>query len=255
MPASTQHGLGVIWYANKGLAMAGTINRWNNQINGSVGDITLNSGTNAISIATDASATTVNIGTGGAAKIVTLGSTNSTSSTAIKSGSNSIVYNGGLTVDSSGRIVNSVQPDFLYNMLADQTNVTGDGTLYTVTFTTKIKDQNNNFDGTSTFTAPITGTYVFYWGITMTGLTSAMTNDVVYLSTSARQYRSFQTSIYPVRAPTTYYLLQGSAIASMTASDTATIKMIFSNGTKVLLLQGQTNSSFNSVYFGGYLAC
>lgn len=67
-----------------------TTNSWNNAIAAANSAITLNSGTNTVSISTDASATTVNIATGGAVKGVTLGSTNSTSATTIQSGSGAL---------------------------------------------------------------------------------------------------------------------------------------------------------------------
>ena len=235
--------------------MAGTINAWNNQIAAANSAITLNSGTNAISISTDASATTVNIGTGAAVKTVMLGSTNSTSTTTISSGSGNIVNNSGMTIDSSGRMYNTVQPCFLYNMLADQTNVTGDGTSYTPTFTTKITDQNNDFDGTSTFTAPKTGTYAFYWSLQCSGITSAMTNDLSWLNTTARQYRCVQASLFGITVSGGVYVFAGAALAPMTAGDTAIIKLDLVNGAKVVTIVGQTNAGFNSAWFGGYLVC
>lgn len=67
-----------------------TNNSWNNAIAAANSAITLNSGTNTVSISTDAAATTINIGTGAAVKATTLGSTNSTSSLTLNSGSGGI---------------------------------------------------------------------------------------------------------------------------------------------------------------------
>jgi acid stress-induced BolA-like protein IbaG/YrbA len=50
-----------------------------------------------------------------------------------------------------------ILPSFMAVNNADQTNVTGDGTDYTVTFVNEIYDLTSNFDGASTFTAPLTG--------------------------------------------------------------------------------------------------
>ncbi len=72
----------------------GTVNSWNNTINDSIGAITLNSGTDTISISTDAATTTVNIATGGDVKTAAFGSTNTTSGTTINSGSNGITLTG-----------------------------------------------------------------------------------------------------------------------------------------------------------------
>lgn len=54
------------------------------------GTVTVTSGTGTVGISTDATATTVNVATGAGAKTATFGSTNSTSTTAIKSGSGGI---------------------------------------------------------------------------------------------------------------------------------------------------------------------
>ncbi len=67
-----------------------TNNSWNNAISAANSAITLNSGTNTVSVSTDASATTVNIATGAAAKTVTVGSTNTTSALTLNSGSGGI---------------------------------------------------------------------------------------------------------------------------------------------------------------------
>lgn len=67
------------------------------------GAISINSGTAAYSLSTDASATTVNIATGGAVKTTTVGSVNSTSATTVQSGSGALnvtATNGALTVNS-----------------------------------------------------------------------------------------------------------------------------------------------------------
>ena len=83
--------------------MAGTVNSFNNQINGSYNQIILNAGTNGVAISTDASATTVNIATGAAVKTLTIGSTNSTSATTLRCGSGALAVtstNGTLTINS-----------------------------------------------------------------------------------------------------------------------------------------------------------
>lgn len=80
-----------------------TTNGWNNQVDIANSVITLNSGTHNISISTDAQATTVDIGTGGAVKTVNLGSTNGASASTLQSGTGALnvtATNGALTVNS-----------------------------------------------------------------------------------------------------------------------------------------------------------
>lgn len=55
------------------------------------GAISVTSGTGALSVSADAAATTVNIGTGAAAKTVVLGSTNTTSTTTVQSGTGGVI--------------------------------------------------------------------------------------------------------------------------------------------------------------------
>ncbi len=85
-----------------------TNNSWNNQILAANSVITLNSGTNAVSVSTDAFAATVDVSTGAGAKTLTLGSTNTTSTTNIQSGSGGInipqFSEGAMITDSAGEV-------------------------------------------------------------------------------------------------------------------------------------------------------
>lgn len=60
-----------------------TINSWNNQIASANSAITLNAGTNSISIGSDASSNTISIGTGGTSKNINIGSISNTGNTNI----------------------------------------------------------------------------------------------------------------------------------------------------------------------------
>lgn len=93
--------LGDITFIGSNSAISGTLTvAWSPTKTGSLtvtgavttsgGAVTINSGTNALGISTDASATTVSLATGGAVKAVTLGSTNSTSATTVQSGSGAL---------------------------------------------------------------------------------------------------------------------------------------------------------------------
>lgn len=119
---------------------------------------------------------TVTTGTWSASTIaIAYGGANATSYTA----SNGIItYNGtslvnysGPKIDSSGRWTNTTQPAFLATVTS-ASNVTGDGTDYTVTWTTEIYDQGNNFDAVSTYTAPVTGIVFSAFAYAYTSLTA-----------------------------------------------------------------------------------
>ncbi len=92
-----------------------TNNNWDNRIAAANSPITLNSGTNGVNISTDAAATVVQIATGSGNKTLTLGSTDTTSTTNIQSGSGGInipaFTEGALVTSSAGRVssVNGVE--------------------------------------------------------------------------------------------------------------------------------------------------
>lgn len=236
-----------------------TNNAWNNAIAAAKSAITLNSGTNTVSISTDASATTVSIATGAAAKTASFGSTNTTSSTVISSGSGNIANNSGMTVDSTGRMKNTVQPCFLASQTGDQSNVTGDGTVYTVTFTNEIFDQGSNFDATSTFTAPVTGRYLFTLSLDVSGLLVGTNNGLMSLKvagTSAGTYRLIQGNLFVYgQGGGVAVTICGSCIVPMTATDTATVLMQVAGGAKVVDILGSTGVGATTPIFSGALIC
>jgi len=155
--------------------------------------------------------------------------------------------NDALRVSAGGEITHSLQPAFLATG-STQSNVTGDATAYTVTFSSAEHfDQNNDFDGTSTFTAPVTGIYQFNCELVLDDLTSSHTVNTINLSTSNRDYVVGYFSPGAVkdvgdRSPSGFSLL-----VDMDSADTAVVKLTVSNGTKVV--------DIVSSWFNGYLAC
>jgi len=103
-----------------------TNNNWDNQIAAANSPITLNSGTHGVNISTDAAATVVSIATGAGNKTLTLGSTNTTSTTTIQSGSGGInipqFSEGALVTDSAGG-VSSVTGNVGYVLTANGAGV------------------------------------------------------------------------------------------------------------------------------------
>lgn len=155
-----------------------TTNGWNNSIADAKGAILLNSGTNSIGVSTDASATTVNIATGGAAKVVTVGSTNGASSLALKMGtadfSLASATGNVIVAQDAGQVTMPLQPFFEAYLSAPVLNVTGNGEFYTIVFDTEVFDQAGNYDHTTgIFTAPVAGKYFFTTGVQFQGLTAA----------------------------------------------------------------------------------
>ena len=81
-----------------------TNNSWNNTIANAIGGITLNAGTSAINIGSDATNNTINVGTGAGVKTVQIGSATSSSGTTIYSGSGNLFAssNGATSTFTSG---------------------------------------------------------------------------------------------------------------------------------------------------------
>lgn len=223
------------------------------------GALTINSGTGTLGISTDASATTCNMCTGGAAKAVTLGSTNGASSLALKYGTAdfslaSATGNIMVALD-TGEITKPLQPAFLAQLDSNRSNVTGDDTLYTVVWGTEIFDQNSDWDNVSTFTAPVTGRYQFNFGILSSGILVAHTIYFHWILTSNRSY--IAPSINPGAITASgggSFSLTMSIFTDMDSGDTAIAKFQVGGSTKVvgLTVGGATDPR---CYFSGYLVC
>lgn len=216
------------------------------------GALTVNSGTGALSISNDASATTVTVATGAAVKTLTVGSTNTTSSTVLRSGTGNIAMNSGLTVDSTGRMTNAVQPAFFAYFDNSIANVTGDGTLFVVgtggVVYNEVFDQGSNFVTTGTFTAPKTGRYRFTAATLLQQISAGMLPQVS-ITTTALTYTFGFISV----PSTSNQPMSISVLASMTAGDTATFDVRVNGGTKTVDIYGAASDP--RTYFCGELVC
>lgn len=210
------------------------------------GALTANSGTDAISISTDAANTTVDIGTGAGAKTVTLGSTNGASKLDLKYGTSDFSLasaSGNVMVAlDSGEITKPLQPAFLAGQASVLNNVTGNGTAYRLgatTALTTIFDQGSDFNTNGTFTAPVTGRYYIGAQATFIGCATA-TTAAITLQTSNR------AQVFAVGRPasSTNLYTYCSTLTDMDAGDTFTCEVtvsgeaadtvdIFGNGTDI----------------------
>ena len=87
--------------------------------------------------------------------------------------------------DATGAILMPLQPNVIVQA-ATQTNVTGNNTNYTMLWTgTEERDAGGDF-ASSTFTAPVSGTYSFKYVIALTGLTAAGTRVIATILASNR---------------------------------------------------------------------
>jgi len=154
-----------------------------------------------------------------------------------------------LTISAAGEVLNPLTPAFGMQG-ADASNVTGDsGTFYTITTGTEYFDQNSDFDGTSTFTAPITGKYYFNICITCDGITSAQIYGQSRLTTSNRIYACDIKNSGAMRDANNAFTHRFSVIADMDAADTAYMQIYVYSiaGSNVVDVVG------SGTFFSGYL--
>lgn len=137
----------------------------------------------------------------------------------------------------AGAITEPLQPSFLVVNTAGATDVTGDGTVYTVLWPTEVIDRASNF-ASNTFTAPVTGLYQFSLNVFLRQIGAAHTNIIINLVTTARSYQ------YTVVQGAQLYssvCMPVSVLANMTASDTATVTIQVNGSTKTIDVDNNNN--------------
>ena len=157
-----------------------------------------------------------------------------------------------MRVATTGEINYPLQSSFLAYVNSTVTNVTGDGTTYTVIPNTAIFDQNSDYNTTTgIYTAPITSR-VFLQGAVMFGdLSFSVTGTKIWIVTSNRTY-TFNTLDYADSA--NQGTVSGCTIADMDAADTAKIQVQVTGITKVVDVIYQSATDLRSWFSGQILA-
>ncbi len=147
----------------------------------------------------------------------------------------------------SGEINYPLQPAFLAsNSLAS--DVTGNNTTYTMIYDNEVYDQNNDYDGTSTFTSPVTGRYLLNASIVLGELGALFTACTMIIVTSNRSF-TLNVSAGGIERDAANILKKTiSCMCDMDAADTSTVTVNVSGSTKTI----DTNADG---YFSGYLMC
>ncbi len=145
----------------------------------------------------------------------------------------------------TGIVTSTVQPCFLARNTGVDTGVTGNGAVFTVDYNSESFDQGNDFSS-DTFTAPITGRYLFSVSVKTDGMTAAADTIEIILVTSNFNFRKFFNSSNDIKM---LDVLGIAVIADMDASDTAHV---------TIEVNGEVNDTVvdvgtNGTYFSGCL--
>lgn len=150
-----------------------------------------------------------------------------------------------------GQFRSSTQPAFLAYLGSIVTNVTGNGTIFTLgttTAMTEVFDQNANYNTNGTFTAPLTGRYNFSMGVVVAGCTIAALLDINFV-TSNRSYTAQNNRV----AGSLNINQVLNALCDMDSADTMTATVAVSG--EAAATDDVYGTTFPFTFVSGILAC
>lgn len=151
------------------------------------------------------------------------------------------------TMTNAGERTMPLQPAFL-GTTAGATDVTGDGTVYPVgssgTAFTEIYDQGGDFNTNGTFTAPVTGRYLFASTVQLGGVLNTHTDGYLNFAASNRNISPVNQNPYTL-AVSGRVIWSGSTFMDMDAADTIVMQLSVSGGTKVVDITANANTTFS----------
>tara|TARA_R100001594_G_scaffold117492_1_gene152721 strand:+ start:380 stop:1129 length:750 start_codon:yes stop_codon:yes gene_type:complete len=151
-----------------------------------------------------------------------------------------------LVIDSAGHVTMPLQPYFRCIPASAQNNLSIN-TWNDIAFATESVDRNADF-ATATFTAPVTGVYMFTTSLYMQAIDTDFTTVEGAFHTSNDIYQVF--ILEPGKtfsSDSSYYSVVGSVICDMDASDTCILKIYPAGGA------AQMDINVSSTFTGGLL--
>lgn len=157
-----------------------------------------------------------------------------------------------ITVSSQGYINYPLQPCFFAYLGTSDTNATGDNTVFQVgsgNAMTLTLNRSSSMNTNGTFTAPITGVYVFNFCLALSNLAVGHTLAQVNLIAAGTTYR---LNYNPVAMQSSGGIIgiSRSVIIPLSATNTVTLNVNVDGSTKTVTVLGDAN---NSTSFSGFL--
>lgn len=164
---------------------------------------------------------------------------------------NALGTNDTLIAYTTGEVVRPRQPAFKAFLTSTQSNFTGDGTSVTIPFDSIASPGYNigtHFDtGTSAFTCPVDGIYLFTSRIFMQGVTSSHTQGIWGFTSSGtfKLSAGMNANFANLRVSGgDEFIYQVVSQGFLEAGDEVTVTGEVSNGAKVVDVNGTTNRTF-----------
>ena len=149
-----------------------------------------------------------------------------------------------MAFDENGHITKPLQSAFHAYNGSSQTNLAGDS-VHTINIDTEVFDQNGDFNTSNyTFTAPVTGRYLFTYHLTLNTVDEGSPFTYAHLDTSNREYYHWFDNNIQLSADATYVSFPITVIADMDANDTALMKVFIGGGSAVTDTATSTNTWF-----------
>jgi len=143
-----------------------------------------------------------------------------------------------------------LQPAFFAYNSTLRTNVTGDGTSYTIVFNTDLLDQNSDYNNTTgVFTAPVTGFYKFFASVSILDLDGVQHTRGIFvfdLNAGTDTFSSYKSVCGSIRRTVIHDLgVNISTGAYLTAADTVSVRLEIAPGSKIVDVEASLLTSFS----------
>ena len=149
-----------------------------------------------------------------------------------------------LLVDTTGVVSLPLQSGSTAYKSANSTNVTGDGTAYTVIFNTELTDIQAEYDpGTGVFTAKSAGIYLINASITVGNIISTHTAGAIYILNAATIISLQRLNTYTTATSAAQLTYKTSMIVSLAVGATISSQIAVAGGTKTITVIGDTGAS------------